>query len=157
MDKSPPGPVTKALHRLSRPADALAGKHRRKLRMASWGLFGLIALVIAWDVWLATNQTPGDTWSDAARGAAPSLPLLPWVLGAMVGHIFPVTQRTFAFVDAEAAAVSMGLLTALIVVWTLAIQFRWIPPTSEQAVWVVAILGVFAAYLLWPLRPRSAE
>ena len=151
--------VSSTLETLSRPAYERLHRHKAKIQIMSRILATLVGALIVWDVLLATNELTGDTWSEQARLAAPRLPVLPWILGAMIGHLFPLfRRRTFLF-EQEAAGSAMGVLTVLAVIWTALIQFGVELPISPPAVWVIAVLGLCGSYLFWPLRltPQTGE
>lgn len=46
------------------------------------------AVLIAWDVYVAANPTPGDTISEITLGFAMRHPVLPFVVGVVCGHLF---------------------------------------------------------------------
>lgn len=146
--------ASKAVERLNRPGYEAIRPHRRKVETVSLVLFLVIVVLSLWDVVLATNSRSGDTWSEQARLAAPTLPILPWVLGAMVGHIFPWGRRS-VLSNKEASGGTMALFTGAILLWTALIQAGVELPVTPSAFWVVALLGVGSAYVLWPMRGRE--
>jgi hypothetical protein len=57
------------------------------MTMTHWILLAVIAIVGAWDWWLATHPPEGDTISEVALSTARRHPLLPFVLGVIIGHL----------------------------------------------------------------------
>jgi hypothetical protein len=146
--------VATALALADRPAYDELERHRAKLRFMAWLLFSIATVLMVWDVFLATNGQPGDTWSEQARIGAPLFPVLPWFLGAMVGHMFPLLGHRPRLFGRDAAAGAMGWLTALVILWSGLIQFGVDLPIAPPAIWLTALGGMGASYLLWP-RPLA--
>jgi hypothetical protein len=53
-----------------------------------WFIVGLIVAVLVYDMWVATNGTPGDTISEVVLGASVRYPALPLLVGFVLGHLF---------------------------------------------------------------------
>ena len=147
--------VVLGLQNLNRPAYRLFAQHRGKIRVMSWLLFAIIAVLVVWDLFLATNAQDNDTWSEQARLAAPRVPVLPWLLGAMIGHVFPLRRFRPPQFNAEAAGGAMCALTGLMILWTVLITSGVEIPISPPAIWLTAIAGLVASYVLWPMRPPA--
>lgn len=60
--------------------------------MNKWITIGVLAacaaVLIGWDIWVAVNDTPGDTISELALAFAGKHPILPFAVGVIVGHLF---------------------------------------------------------------------
>ena len=56
-------------------------------------LIAFIALLIAWDIWVYLEPTPGDTISEVTLRFAQRHPVLPAAIGVLVGHLL-WPQRT---------------------------------------------------------------
>jgi hypothetical protein len=48
---------------------------------------GVLAWV-AWDIFVAANETPGDTISEVMLAAARRSPVIPFAVGFVMGHLF---------------------------------------------------------------------
>ena len=123
---------------------------RTRIRWATWSFVCIIVILIVWDVILAAwDPDRPNTWSDVARAASYDLPILPWFLGAMVGHLFhggrsPVIHR-------DAGATLMGLFTFLVIGWSVFLSLTD-DALSIPEVAGMAVAGVAISYLLWPLQ-----
>lgn len=149
-----PNAVVRGLALVASTADALAAPHRDAIRKMSLVLFWIVAGLIVWDVVLAMDPEDHNTWSERARAAAFRLPVLPWFLGALMAHLFPILPRPVF--RREAAAGLMGVLTGLAVLWSLAIGLTPLS-LSGPAVWLTALAGMVAAFLFWPMaEPADA-
>jgi len=55
------------------------------------GTIGILAaitlLLVAWDVYAATNKERGDTVSEVVLGFARRHPVIPFLLGVLMGHL----------------------------------------------------------------------
>ncbi len=139
-------------------------KHRQVERLRtgfkwmSWVLFGIIVVLVLWDIALASNLEENDTWSEQTRLAAPRWPVLPWFIGALIGHLFP--PWTSPIFERESAAGVMVFITIVIAMWSIGINAGFGLPTGPEQVWLLAVVGGVFAYFLWPSepppRPRSA-
>jgi hypothetical protein len=145
--------VASGLRRLSRPGHARMERYRRVIRLSARVLFIGIAVMVIWDIILASNEQQNDTWSEQARLAGTRLPFLPWFVGAIVGHVFPLRQPRY---DTEATGTVMGILTALILVWSVLRQLEAGSIVSPPAMWLTAICGMLASFLLWPMKPTES-
>ena len=50
-------------------------------------LVGVTLLLIVWDVYAATNKERGDTISEVVLGFARRHPVIPFLLGVLMGHL----------------------------------------------------------------------
>jgi len=58
-------------------------------------LISVVAGLIAWDIVVAANDTPGDTISEIVLKAARAVPALAFAIGVVCGHLFwPQRQKT---------------------------------------------------------------
>ena len=142
--------------KLARPSQGVRSALTRAGRPIGWAtwLFVIIVVVlIVWDVILQRwDPARPNTWSEVARAASYDLPILPWFLGAMVGHLFH-GDRT-AVIDPDAGATLMGLLWVLMGGWSVFL-YRTEAALSITAVAVIAAAGVAVAYWIWPLDRRE--
>lgn len=85
------------------------------------------------------------------RSAGENYPSLPWILGAFLSHLFHPKDDLQPIIEADAAKTVMVTLTLFI--FTLG----WLgPPLNGWQIALTALLGMTAAYLLWP-KNRLAE
>lgn len=58
---------------------------------ARWWTIGILAVVtillIAWDVYAATNKERGDTISEVVLAFARRHPVIPFLMGVLMGHL----------------------------------------------------------------------
>lgn len=57
-------------------------------------LAGALALLIGWDVYVATNAVGGDTISEITLGWSKRIWTMPLTVGVVCGHLFWPTLRT---------------------------------------------------------------
>ena len=50
-------------------------------------LAAVTLLLIAWDIYVATNKQKGDTISEVVLGFARRHPVIPFALGVLMGHL----------------------------------------------------------------------
>ena len=114
-----------------------------------WIEISIVLILIVWDISLQRwDPTRPNTWSEAAREASYGLPILPWFLGAMVGHLFHGGR--VPEIDRDAGATLMGFFTLLVIVWSVFLYFTdGVVPTLVVA--GMALAGVVVAYVIWPL------
>ena len=126
------------LSSLSRPGHTqISERARRGVRAMSWLLFWVMVILVLWDVALAMNGEPLDTWSEQTRLAAPRWPVLPWLIGAIIGHLFPPRVRP-AFGPDDASGL-MAALTLLMAAWSVAINSGLGALSSPVQFWVISI------------------
>ena len=148
-----PNPFVRAVGAPARVANrvsqsTLAGTRRQVSRLCWAILIGLIA----WDLYLEGDATPDNTWSEVMRGASGRYPVLPWLLGLLLGHLFHPQDSPEPVVDREAAASVLAVGT-----------FAFIGLGFASVAWPVwwagalALVGLFAASLLWPMERRTED
>lgn len=138
---------------LGRPSQRVRGAlapWRASMFWTTWVLVGIVGILIVWDVVLAfwDSERP-NTWSEVARAASHRLPILPWFLGALVGHLFHGGR--IPVIDRDAGATLMGTLTLLVIGWS-AVLYLTGGALSILSVTGTALAGVVVSYLLWPLH-----
>jgi hypothetical protein len=47
-----------------------------------------IVVLVIWDIYVATNPIPGDTISEITLNFARHHPVIPLIIGIIVGHLF---------------------------------------------------------------------
>jgi hypothetical protein len=107
--------------------------------------------LVLWDVYLAADGPRGNTWSEVMREASIRNPVLPWLFGAFLAHLFHFRDGLRPALDQDAARTLMVVLTLGLV----GIGFAGL----EVPGWVLAalvILGMVAGHLLWP-KLRQGE
>ncbi len=57
------------------------------VQITRWGLVGLLALVIAWDIYTFINDIPGDTVTEVVSRVFRDFPALATALGIVLGHL----------------------------------------------------------------------
>ena len=50
-------------------------------------------LLIGWDIYVAGNRMPGDTISELLLDFSIKHPIIPFILGVLVGHLFWPQKR----------------------------------------------------------------
>lgn len=126
---------------------SLAGR-RRPIWWACWGVLWTLVL---WDVYLSLDATEGNTWSEVMRVASVRNPVLPWLFGAFLAHLFHLQDDLKPVLDHDAAHTVMIALTLGFV----AIGIGGVELTGWLLATVV-ILGMVTAHFLWP-KLRQAE
>ncbi len=101
----------------------------------------LLALIV-WDIFLAVDDIGGNTWSELLRDAGKLTPVVPWLGGLVVGHLFHPGKNADPLIDAPGNALVLLGLTLLFVI----IGFFMTVPT-----WVPVPLGAVAGAFLWPV------
>lgn len=122
---------------------------RTAIRWATWAFVGIVVIIILWDIILARWDPGPNTWSEVVRAVSFDMPIVPWFLGALVGHLFhgvrvPVIHR-------DAGATVMGFFTLLVIGWSVFLSFTD-HALSIPAVAGIALAGVAVSYVLWPLQ-----
>lgn len=114
-------------------------------KFTAWGMLGLVVVVIAWDVFLgATHQ---DTESQIIAETARSWAILPFLLGALIGH-WLVNRRDVNYALWPWALASAGLVLAFDLVTNLVpVHVGWL---HYPGIW--AAVGIPAGSFLWPQK-----
>ena len=122
---------------------------RKPIRWVTWTFVVIVVILIVWDIILQRwDPTRPNTWSEVAREASYALPILPWFLGAMVGHLFHGGR--IPRIDRDAGATLMGFFTFLVIVWSVFLYLTYgVVPALVVA--GMARAGVVVAYVIWPL------
>lgn len=107
-------------------------------------LYIVAAVLIAFDIYLASDKTPGNTYSEVIRNWAVINPLLPYAFGVLGGHFFLL--RDSALFGQPNSVVLLGWTG--IVFLMVGIAFRGFGLVMPA--WIPLVLGVVAGHYLWP-------
>ena len=105
-------------------------------------IIATIVGIIAYDIWVVIEPTPGDTISEVILGFSMRHPFASFASGVLCGHLFwPMAKRTKAYV--------IGALATLIAVGIsmLVLDISGMVPTLNPCLWFV--LGVPAGHFGW--------
>ena len=120
----------------------------RPIWWACWAIFWILVL---WDIYLSIDAVCGNTWSEVMREASLRKPVLPWLLGAFLTHLFHFKDDLQPVIDRDAAITVMVILT--LGLGALGIT------GIELAGWCMSltvVLGMAAGLLLWPKHRLGA-
>ncbi len=108
----------------------------------------LIAVIIVVDLFLAFNDTEGDTISNVLRNwAYQRFFVLTWVWGVLAGHLF-LTSAGPILSPSAAILVLLGLTFVLLLAGFFYTDLIGVPVQV-----VLLVVGAVAGYLLWPQSP----
>ena len=108
----------------------------------------LIAVIIVVDLFLAFNDTEGDTISNVIRDwAYRRFFVLSWVWGVLAGHLF-LTSVGPILSPSAAILVLLGLTLVLFLA-----GFFYTDLVGAPVHVVLLVVGAVAGYLLWPQSP----
>jgi hypothetical protein len=110
----------------------------------------LLIGLIAWDVYLAADAVPGNTWSEVMRSAGSRYPLLPWLLGVLLGHLFHPRDQPEPLFDRETATTLLTVLTFGLV--GLGYASFTLPPWLAGP---LTLAGLIAGCWFWPMGRKS--
>ncbi len=129
--------------------NALAPRRASMLRMTQL-LVVILVIFMAWDFVLGFwDPNRPNTWSEVTRAGSHGLPILPWFLGALVGHLFHGGR--IPVIDRDAGATLMGAFTLLVIGWSVFLHLTdGAVPTLVVA--GMALVGGVVSYLFWPLH-----
>jgi hypothetical protein len=127
--------------------ETLAGRRRP----IWWSCWGVVWALVLWDVYLSLDGTCGNTWSEVMRAASARNPVLPWIFGAFLVHLFHPRDGLEPVVDHDAARTVMVALTlGFVAIGVSGVQLTgWLMSA-------VACLGMVAGHFLWP-KLRQGE
>ena len=109
----------------------------------------IIGVIIVVDLFLAFNETEGDTISNVLRDwAYRQFFVLTWVWGVLAGHLF-LTNANPIFAPSVSILVLLGLT---LVLFLAGFFYKTLGVPVHAALLVV---GAVAGYLLWPQSPVS--
>jgi len=109
--------IETVLARPAKRAQTVLEPRRKRIRVMTWVMVAIVLILIGWDIVLQRwDPDRPNTWSEVARAASFGLPILPWFLGAMVGHLFHGGR--VPRINRDAGATLMGLFTFLVIVWS---------------------------------------
>jgi hypothetical protein len=131
----------------------LARTGAAKARWGLWSLCWLIFIVlVAWDVWLALDAVASNTWSEQMRIASGGKPVLPWLFGVILGHLFHPADGLAPVMEKDAALTILSMATVVAFV----VGAFGLLSLSETLVALTMLCGVAAGVLLWP-KPRATS
>ena len=103
------------------------------------------AIIIGFDIWLASNGVPGDTISVVIHKWAILAPFIPYVWGVLTGHFFlPMHSPVFREPWASIVLGSSGIIMIL-----LGILLRYFAITAPPLFFV--FVGICAGHYFFPL------
>lgn len=113
-------------------------------------MWGVVAILTAWDIVAVLNTTPGDTESRTILRLAREWHTIPLCFGIIVGHLFWPRQNPGFNLTRDAAkyAILVPLLTMLFIV-----DFFVKLPLGVMP--VLPLVGFFLGHYLWPMNPKS--
>ena len=114
-----------------------------------WIVIGLslLAILLGIDVYLATNNVPGDTWSQLLRRWGEGTPLIAWTCGVLMGHWFhPDSWKPLL---GQPTSV-MILIWFTVTLGIIGLGFRAIGHPLPS--WMVLLPAFLAGGLFWPVR-----
>ena len=115
-----------------------------------WTCWTVVWVLVFWDIYLALDGAPGNTWSEVTREASSSSPLLPWVLGGLLGHLFHHRDDLSPVGGEDGGPVLMAVLTVTVgLAGWLGLRLDGWLFTS------VAMAGLCAGYLFMPKARRG--
>lgn len=124
-------------------------------RSITVGLLITVTIVlIAWDIYVASNKTEGDTETEVLRSWSRLFPTLPYALGVVLGHFSADGFRLVeGFIEGLSFCISGGLL---LLAWSIAVGMGY---AHERLVrgheflsrrrYVPALLGYAAGGIFW--------
>jgi len=108
-------------------------------------------MLVVWDVYLALDSVQGNTWSEVMREASTLKPLFPWLLGALLAHLFHFRDDLKPIFDRDASSTLMVALTfGLGVIGIFGVEL------TGWGMTLLVVLGMVTALFLWP-KHRQAE
>lgn len=128
----------------------VARQLRRAQRPAAIACWAWLTVLIAWDVLLAIDDIEGNTWSEVIRAAGHAYPVVPFMLAALVGHLFHPFDGPPLRIP---RAVARVVLTLLIFGYAVAgVSDVALPGTSLGHM----LGGLLAGAILWPAPRKEA-
>lgn len=148
-----PNRFVRAIGRPARLANTLTkatpAAARRAISRLCWGI---VFVFIAWDLYLMKDGIPDNTWSEVMRSAGGRYPVVPWLLGLLLGHLFHPQDNPEPLVDREAAGTVLVVLTLALVLLG-----------SASAAWplwwagALALAGFIVGQVLWPMGRKTKD
>lgn len=133
------------------PARITRGTLEGRRRPMWWACWTVLWALILWDIFLSVDDLRGNTWSEVMREASARHPVLPWLFGAFLVHLFHFRDGLKPVLDHDAARTLMAVLTlGLVGIGIGGVEATgWLLP-------LLLILGMVAGHLLWP-KLRQGE
>ena len=99
-------------------------------------------VLIVLDIFLATDDIGGNTWSEILRSAAQRTPVVPWLGGLVMGHWFHPFDEASPAIDPPGNWMVIVMLTLLVALLGFVVS---IPP------WLPLLPGAFVGASIWPV------
>ncbi len=113
----------------------------------------IVGVIIVVDLFLAFNETEGDTINDVLKSwAYERFFVLTWGWGVLAGHLF-LTRASSILPPSSAILLLVGLTGVLFLIGLFS-RVLGLPKVVGVPVQVVLlVVGIVAGYLLWPQKP----
>lgn len=109
-----------------------------------WLVGAAVAIIV--DIFLATDKTPGNTWSQVTRTWAEKAFIIPWLIGVLNGHWFHWWQEGDKF-EPTKMWILIGL-TIPVLVLSIFVG-KYVEDFPNWLLMVMLQLGIIAGALLW--------
>ena len=109
----------------------------------------IIAILVIWDIFLAVDQTVGNTWSEVIRTWAKTTLIVPWCWGGLGGHFFHWFTKAKPIIDRPGNIALLIWLSACIAL--LSPVLKTLEIDSLYVMMIVFFIGTFIWMLLWPV------
>ena len=120
-------------------------KFKKPVIMTSVIIAVVSILIIVFDIWLATNDTPGDTISDVVLGWAYKVSIVPYLAGMLMGHLFIPRKNTISMKHITRISILGGIGLS-----TLLLMFiSWYHPS------IPLIVGIATGAIFWAQKPNG--
>jgi hypothetical protein len=109
----------------------------------------LLGIFIGIDLYLAFDALKGNTWSEILRTWSKQTSVIPWVYGAIGGHLFHpfIDDPKVFFQQPRGIFILLGITILLAVTEAVGSKFFPLPPPP----WAVVMPAFLAGALLWPV------
>jgi hypothetical protein len=104
------------------------------------------AALVGFDIWLASNGVPKDTYSQVIHRWALLTPLIPYAWGVLAGHFF--WSRSIPIVSEPGASIWLGASGVLMIFLGMILRHFGI---NVLPLWFVFV-GIVAGRFLFPLQ-----
>lgn len=107
-------------------------------------MIGVAILLIAWDIYVATNKKPGDTISEIMLATGKRVAGLPFAFGVITAHLF--LPGFGNVVEMPWAAIILGIASIVVTVAGMLIRRVW---SRFPVTWTALALGIVSGLVLW--------
>ena len=101
----------------------------------------LVAIIIGIDIYLFRDNIVGNTWSEMVREFGNKNPLLPWVLGGLLGHFYHVDFLPKHILGDPQSAIVLVWLSVVVGVAGLVLK--------HGGITVPPVIVLFAGFVVW--------